>query len=262
MFRSVLCALFDPSLSPGRAPSRRTKARPHANRGHSQFHLAAKVKGRASCYHRKAALVVTPRREWTEDGQLWVQYVSSTPATRLDVINLQERLDHQLQQRQVRASAKRWTMHGLTFHDVHGTQARETGICPIREELYAQCFDELIREVTINCAERGLLLLRVRDEMRMTIAAYQTLYESAVAFGMRKALQTEQGKNEMEAKIQTLEGDVKDLERQVCVQRMQLHRERSNISLSITIVTNHELRKSPPTSTATGARMEAQERGD
>lgn len=28
-------------------------------------------------------------REWTEDGQLWVQYVSSTPATRLDVINLQ-----------------------------------------------------------------------------------------------------------------------------------------------------------------------------
>ena len=29
------------------------------------------------------------RSEWTEDGQLWVQYVSSTPATRLDVINLQ-----------------------------------------------------------------------------------------------------------------------------------------------------------------------------
>jgi dynein light intermediate chain len=136
---------------------------------------------------------ILPPREWTEEGQLWVQYVSSTPATRLDVINLQEKLDQQLQQR----------------------QARETGICPVREELYAQCFDELIRQVTINCAERGLLLLRVRDEMRMTIAAYQTLYESAVAFGMRKALQTEQGKNEMEAKIQTLEGDVKDLERQV-----------------------------------------------
>ena len=67
---------------------------------------------------------ILPPREWTEDGQLWVQYVSSTPATRLDVINLQERLDQQLQQR----------------------QARETGICPVREELYAQCFDELIRQ--------------------------------------------------------------------------------------------------------------------
>lgn len=30
-------------------------------------------------------------REWTENGQLWVQQVSSTPATRLDVVNLQVR---------------------------------------------------------------------------------------------------------------------------------------------------------------------------
>merc|ERR1719171_1878202 len=136
---------------------------------------------------------ILPPREWTEDGQLWIQYVSSTPATRLDVINLQEQLDLKLQQR----------------------QARETGICPVREELYAQCFDELIRQITINCAERGLLLLRVRDEIRMTIAAYQTLYESSVAFGMRKALQAEQGKADMEARIKQLEAEKKDFERQV-----------------------------------------------
>ena len=47
---------------------------------------------------------ILPPREWTEEGQLWVQYVSSTPATRLDVINLQEKLDQQLQQRQVRSA--------------------------------------------------------------------------------------------------------------------------------------------------------------
>jgi len=57
-------------------------------------------------------------REWTEGGQLWVQQVSSTPATRLDVVALQEELDRRLQQR----------------------QARETGICPVRRELYSQCF--------------------------------------------------------------------------------------------------------------------------
>merc|ERR1712176_1105023 len=94
-------------------------------------------------------------------------------------------------------------------------QARETGICPVRRELYSQCFDELIRQVTISCAERGLLLLRVRDEIRMTIAAYQTLYESSVAFGMRKALQAEQGKTDMQKKIEELEEEKKDLERQV-----------------------------------------------
>lgn len=136
---------------------------------------------------------ILPPREWQSSGQLWVQQVSSTPATRIEVVQLQEQLDTKLQQR----------------------QARETGICPVRRELYSQTFDELIRQVTINCAERGLLLLRVRDEIRMTIAAYQTLYESSVAFGMRKALQAEQGKADMENMIEKLQEEKKDLEAQL-----------------------------------------------
>lgn len=136
---------------------------------------------------------ILPPREWTEDGQLWVQYVSSTPATRLDVVNLQEQLDHQLQHR----------------------QARETGICPVRDELYSQCFDELIRQITINCAERGLLLLRVRDEARMTIGAYEALYESTIAYGIRKALMAEQMKTELESKINHLDGTKRELNEQV-----------------------------------------------
>ncbi|NXO47918.1 IDLC protein, partial [Aramus guarauna] len=135
-------------------------------------------------------------REWEEENQRWVQEVSSAPSTRLDVIHLQEQLDLRLRQR----------------------QARETGICPVRRELYTQCFDELIRETTINCAERGLLLLRVRDEIQMTIAAYQTLYESSVAFGMRKALQAEQGKSDMEKRVK-LEEEKRELERQVSEQK-------------------------------------------
>merc|ERR1712224_347320 len=113
------------------------------------------------------------------DGKHYIQYVSSQMATRLDVIQLQEALDQRLMER----------------------QARETGICPVREELYAQCFDELIRQICINCPERGLLLLRVRDEIRMSIAAYQTLYASSVTFGTRKQLQSEQGKVQMEENI-------------------------------------------------------------
>jgi len=57
-------------------------------------------------------------------------------------------------------------------------QARETGICAVREHLYQQCFDELIREITLDGPERGLLLMRVRDEVRMTIDAFKTLYDS------------------------------------------------------------------------------------
>jgi dynein light intermediate chain len=143
---------------------------------------------------------ILPPREWTQEDQLWVQYVSSTPATRADVINLQECLDKWLQQR----------------------QARETGICPIREELYSQCFDELIRQVTIICAERGLLLLRVRDEIRMTICAYQSLYESSIAFGMRKALQAEQRRNisakelkDLTSRNRALKTEVAELEEKI-----------------------------------------------
>ena len=134
---------------------------------------------------------IIPPQEWEEGNQVWVQYVSSTPATRLDVINLQEQLDSQLERR----------------------QARETGICTTRELLYSQCFDELIRQVTVSCAERGLLLLRVRDEARMTIRAYKILYESSIAFGMRKALQAEQGKADMQSKIRAQERQIDELER-------------------------------------------------
>eukprot|EP00919_Chromeraceae_sp_WS-2016_P046842 GHVR01111141.1.p1 GENE.GHVR01111141.1~~GHVR01111141.1.p1 ORF type:complete len:252 (+),score=67.59 GHVR01111141.1:53-808(+) len=136
---------------------------------------------------------VLPPREWVENGKHYIQYVSSAAAARLDVIQLQEALDERLMER----------------------QAREMGICPVREELYAQAFDELIRQVTIDCPERGLLLLRVRDEIRMTVAAYHTLYLASVTFGTRKHLQAEQGKAETEAHIADVEAKKKELQGRV-----------------------------------------------
>ncbi|XP_008320934.1 axonemal dynein light intermediate polypeptide 1 [Cynoglossus semilaevis] len=142
---------------------------------------------------------ILPPRVWTKENQTWVQQVSNAPCTRIDVVRLEELLDRKLQEE----------------------QARETGICPVRRELYSQCFDELIRQVTINCAERGLLLLRVRDEIHMTIAAYQTLYESSVAFGMRKALQAEERKADVERSIPDLLNEIEDLKKQVSEQKVR-----------------------------------------
>ncbi|KAF4071936.1 hypothetical protein AMELA_G00268560 [Ameiurus melas] len=142
---------------------------------------------------------ILPPREWMENNQLWVQQVSSTPCTRLDIIHLQEELDLRLKER----------------------QARNTGICPVRRELYTECFDELIRQVTINCAERGLLLLRVRDEIRMTIAAYQTLYENSVACGMEQALRVEQQKTDTEKNIAKVANEKRELERQLNEQKAE-----------------------------------------
>ena len=126
----------------------------------------------------------------TEDnGKRYIQYVSQEPATREKARDLFKALDEKIKER----------------------QAREKGICAVREELYSQCFDEIIRQVTIECPERGLLLVKVRDEIKMSIASYQTLYESAILFGIRKQLQTEAGKEELKKRLQDLENKKKDL---------------------------------------------------
>lgn len=132
---------------------------------------------------------ILPPREANE----WIQFVSSEPATRFDVRSLQEQFEIKL------AASK----------------ARKTGICPVRMEIYSQCFDELLRQVTVDNAERGLLLLRVRDEVRMTTAAYTTLYETSVEFGKKKAVESEKGKQEIIDRIDALSAEKMALEKQV-----------------------------------------------
>ena len=133
---------------------------------------------------------ILPPREFSYNNEKFIQYVSTTPSKRSDVVELQKQLEEMLKQR----------------------KARETGICPVRSELYGQCFDEIIRHVTIDCSARGLLLVRVRDELRTTISAYQALYESAINWGMRKASSVEQGKDEVETENIKLKEEKKILE--------------------------------------------------
>ena len=49
----------------------------------------------------------------------------------------------------------------------------------------------------------------------MTISSYETLYESSIAYGIRKALMAEQRKSELDAKIRTLEETKTDLQKQI-----------------------------------------------
>ena len=107
---------------------------------------------------------ILPPREWIENSTIiniffidthYTQYVSHKPAERDEMTTVSKELDKRLTER----------------------QARENAICPVREELFSQAFDEIIRQVSINCPERGLLLHRVRDEMKLEIAAYHTMYQ-------------------------------------------------------------------------------------
>lgn len=136
---------------------------------------------------------------WEEESRTWKQVVSREPAKRSDIVYLHRALDHMLTVR----------------------QARPTGICPIRRELFAQAFGELIRQVTIGSPERGLLLLRVRDEMQMTLSSYQALNDNSSAYGMTREKDQEMHRRHRR-KFKRLENEKNELEREAKLLRQEL----------------------------------------
>ncbi|VVC41925.1 Axonemal dynein light chain [Cinara cedri] len=110
-------------------------------------------------------LIVEPK-QWKENDIDWKQNISKKPASKTDLKKLSNKLDAYL----------------LQF------DAKEVGICPIKQELFSQCFNEIIRQETLNCAERGYMLIMIRDEIKMNIESYKMLYESRTAYGIRKTL--------------------------------------------------------------------------
>eukprot|EP00484_Ammonia_sp_Unknown_P005925 CAMPEP_0197072098 /NCGR_PEP_ID=MMETSP1384-20130603/209926_1 /TAXON_ID=29189 /ORGANISM="Ammonia sp." /LENGTH=340 /DNA_ID=CAMNT_0042510913 /DNA_START=96 /DNA_END=1119 /DNA_ORIENTATION=+ len=125
--------------------------------------------------------------------------VSSAAASREEVIALQTAWDDQLQLR----------------------QARESGICAIREELNEQAFNELIRQISISLPERGLLALRIRDEAKMTIQTYHTLYQSSLAFGMRKCIQSQSEIEQLQQELHELQAQKATVARKLKELRVQ-----------------------------------------
>jgi dynein light intermediate chain len=114
--------------------------------------------------------LLPPRQYYDAEKKVYyMQNVCLTPATRKDVYSLNEKLNLYLQK----------------------FNARDIGLCSVRRKYYKECFDEIIRQVCIDCVERGIILSRIKDEINQTIDTYKLLYTSATAFGMRKILLNE-----------------------------------------------------------------------
>lgn len=111
---------------------------------------------------------------WREGNRVFKQHVSTAAADRVDVLKTREDLDIQLLER----------------------RASETGVCPCRYDAVLQCFDELIRQVAILCPERALLLLRVKDEIMLTISALEVLCRSSIGFSAIKQIQSQSSDSE------------------------------------------------------------------
>ncbi|CAM9586680.1 unnamed protein product [Ascophyllum nodosum] len=133
---------------------------------------------------------IIPNREWTDEDGEWVQTVSSAEWTRADLEALKRKVDATLAT----------------------CQARPRAICAVREQIFSELFDEIIREVTIECPERGLLLLRLRDEARMNLETYTEIYRDSVVFSNRKAEDTRAELDKFQRLLAKLEGQASDLQ--------------------------------------------------
>ncbi|KAF8821172.1 putative axonemal dynein light chain p33 [Cardiosporidium cionae] len=134
-----------------------------------------------------------PPKKWTENGRNYVQYASSVPAKLSDIIKLEEQLLAALEEQ----------------------NAREIGICPIREHIFSQLLEELIRQEVLFCQERGLLLIRIRNEYAYQIDAYQRLYESSILHTTRKAWRVKSNKKRLQERNTLLAGEKKKLENEI-----------------------------------------------
>ena len=137
---------------------------------------------------------VLPPRRWEEaDGTALMQRVDHTQVSREALSELRETFEFKLQD----------------------AKARRQGICTVRQSIYAMLFDELLRQVTIDNPERGLVLARVRDELRMTADAYVTLYEASVNYSARKMNEATRALPEMRDRMGVLRSETDVLKKEL-----------------------------------------------
>ncbi|CAF1082317.1 unnamed protein product [Adineta steineri] len=134
-----------------------------------------------------------PIEFFNKTNHKYILCVSRNPATKTDVYHLEKQLNHRLKL----------------------SQANEVGLCNHRREIYNECFDELIRQVTIECSERGILLLRICNTYRQMIKDYSNNNLSANAYAIRTHLLNEQIKKNLNNQIEHLEYDIEQLKKQL-----------------------------------------------
>lgn len=91
----------------------------------------------------------------------------------------------------------------------------------------------------VICAERGALLLRVRDELRTTVDSLQVAYQSSLAYGVRHSIECEQARLNLSEQIEDLdktneglEMEVERLKGQLADQVAQRNLEREEVTLA------------------------------
>lgn len=136
-----------------------------------------------------------PNKVWRDEAGEWVQTVSGKELTR-----------EELEQ-----------MGALLKSQLVALQGRPQALCSVREQIFSEFFDEMVRQITIECPERGLLLLRLRDQLRMSLMTYADLHRDSVELSRSKAQEADDLLAKESAILEDLEESVKQLKMKECM---------------------------------------------
>jgi len=158
--------------------------------------------------------IFPPFDEEVEEGKIMRTMASQVIASESDVTQLNKAMEMLLKER----------------------HARPDGICPMRRQIFSQCMDEIIRQEILECPERGVVVLRLRNELSMTMGVYQALIHAAECYASGKFVMFESSSS-LSDKLAQLSKDKMDL---VAKQReLQIR----NDSLDRKTIENSEIRQ-------------------
>ena len=77
-------------------------------------------------------------------------------------------------------------------------KCKQEGVCEINDEIYLETFNELIRQIAIDCPERGIVLSIIRDEIERTIKEFKNIYRNSQKFSVRREISSSNGISDLE----------------------------------------------------------------
>ena len=84
-----------------------------------------------------------------------------------------------------------------------------------RDKIYSECFDEIVRQVTINFKKRGLFLSLIRDYFRDLETFVKKQYFSSISLRIRSQVSIMTQIKQLNSEIETLSEDNVKLEEEL-----------------------------------------------
>ena len=84
-----------------------------------------------------------------------------------------------------------------------------------RDKIYSECFDEIVRQVTINFKKRGLFLSLIRDYFRDLETFVKKQYFSSISLRIRSQVSIRTQIKQLNSEIETLSEDNVKLEEEL-----------------------------------------------